>query len=53
MCDIAVMTNIPKSVINLPSIADDQVYSSPTLSALTDLDFCDLANPIIGSQVHK
>jgi hypothetical protein len=53
MCDIAVITDIPNSLINLPSIPDDQVYPSPILSVLTDLDFCDLANPIIGSQVHK
>ncbi|KAG1843461.1 hypothetical protein DFJ58DRAFT_731575 [Suillus subalutaceus] len=53
MCDIAVMTDTPSPPVNCSSIPDDQAYPSPTLSALTDLQFRDLANPIIGSQVHE
>ncbi|KAG1839810.1 hypothetical protein DFJ58DRAFT_733150 [Suillus subalutaceus] len=53
MRDIAVMTDTPSPPINCSSIPDDQAYPSPTLSALTNLEFCDLANPIIGSQVHE
>ncbi|KAG1828584.1 hypothetical protein DFJ58DRAFT_848318 [Suillus subalutaceus] len=53
MRDIAVMTDTPSPPVNCSSIPDDQAYPSPTLSALTDLEFRDLANPIIGSQVHE
>ncbi|KAG1837991.1 hypothetical protein DFJ58DRAFT_734089 [Suillus subalutaceus] len=53
MCDIAVMTDTPSPPVNCSSIPDDQAYPSPTLSAVTDLEFRDLANPIIGSQVHE
>ncbi|KAG1853414.1 hypothetical protein F4604DRAFT_1686400 [Suillus subluteus] len=53
MRDIAVMTDTPSPPVNCSSIPDDQAYPSPTLSALTDLEFRNLANPIIGSQVHK
>ncbi|KAG2030709.1 hypothetical protein BDR03DRAFT_986919 [Suillus americanus] len=53
MCDITVMTDTPSPPVNCSSIPDDQAYPSPTLSALTDLKFRDLANPIIGSQVHE